>query len=214
VAVIVAVNWWDPQSRHGDGETETAAQNDQREAVTNDATARSPALRLFESLETVRGLWEQAIRDVAEYQDRRWWGGDIPAYPSCVLTATGDELCPTVSKAQFSPPPPVPEDVTTHLRTGVTDPEREPAFAADLDECLPTLGRRPGSGSSYMGMGRVRGGPRHHTRGRRNSMKLCTTFACGFSVSPRTSSWCGVTAFELDRGLETCLHLQHLTQKY
>ena len=102
---------------------------------------------------------------------------------------------PRCRRRQLSPPPPVREDVTTHLRTGVTDPEREPAFAADIDECLPTLWRRPGSGSSYMGMGRVRGGPRHHTRGRRcgrrNSMKICTTFACGFSVSPRTSSWCG-----------------------
>ena len=102
--------------------------------MTNDATALSPTLRLLEYLETVRGLWEQPVRDVAEYQDRRWWGGDIPAHPSCVLTATGDEPWPTVSKAQIPPAPPVPEDVAAHLRTGVTDPEREPAFAADFDD--------------------------------------------------------------------------------
>ena len=110
--------------------------------------------------------------------------------------------------------PQLPEQVLRRRLAG----REQPAGGAGgaVDECLPTLWRRPGSGSSYMDMGSVRGGPRHHTPGcgRRNSMKPCTTFACGFSVSPRTSSWCGVTAFELDRGLETCLHLQHLAQKY
>ena len=51
-----------------------------------------------------------------------------------MLTATGDEPWLTVSKAQIPPAPPVPEDVAAHLRTGVTDPEREPAFAADFDD--------------------------------------------------------------------------------
>ena len=93
---------------------------------------RPRAVRLLEYLEAVRGLREQPVRDVAEYQDRRWWAGDIPAHPSCVLTATGDEPWLMVSKAQIPPAPPVPEDVVPHLQTGVTDPEREPAFAADL----------------------------------------------------------------------------------
>ena len=97
-------------------------------------TIRPRAVRLLEYLEAVRGLREQPVRDVAEYQDRRWWAGDIPAHPSCVLTATGDEPWLTVSKAQIPPAPPVPEDVAAHLRTGVTDPEREPAFAADFDD--------------------------------------------------------------------------------
>ena len=97
-------------------------------------TIRPRAVRLLEYLEAVRGLREQPVRDVAEYQDRRWWAGEIPAHPSCVLTATGDEPWLTVSKAQIPPAPPVPEDVAAHLRTGVTDPEREPAFAADFDD--------------------------------------------------------------------------------
>lgn len=39
-----------------------------------------------------------------------------------------------VSKAQIPSAPPVPEDVAAHLRTGVTDTGREPAFAADFDD--------------------------------------------------------------------------------
>ena len=102
--------------------------------MTTDVTVRPRAVRLLEYLEAVRGLREQPVRDVAEYQDRRWWAGDLPAHPSCVLTATGDEPWLTVSKAQVPPAPPVPEDVAAHLRTGVTDPEREPAFSADFDD--------------------------------------------------------------------------------
>ena len=115
----MTANWWGSQFRPGDGD---------------DETIRSRALRLLEYLEAVRGLREQPIRDVAEYQDRRWWAEDIPAHPSCVLTATGDEPWLRVSKAQVPPPPPVPEDVAVHLRSGVTDPETEPAFAADFDD--------------------------------------------------------------------------------
>lgn len=37
-------------------------------------------------------------------------------------------------------------------------------MAAGFDECLPTLKRRPGSRSSHMGMWRVRGRLRRHTR--------------------------------------------------
>ena len=33
-----------------------------------------------------------------------------------------------------SPPPPLPLDVAGHLWTGLTDPEREPAFGADFDD--------------------------------------------------------------------------------
>ena len=99
-----------------------------------DMTIRPRAVRLLEYLEAVRSLREQPVRDVVEYQDRRWWAGDIPAHPSCVLTATGDEPWLMVPKAAIPPAPPVPAEVAAHLRTGVTDPEREPAFAADLDD--------------------------------------------------------------------------------
>ena len=80
------------------------------------------------------GLREQPVRDVAEYQDRRWWAGDIPAHPSCVLTATGAEPWLTVSKAQVPPGSGEPDDIAAHLRTGVTDPADEPAFGADFDD--------------------------------------------------------------------------------
>jgi very-short-patch-repair endonuclease len=111
-----------------------ASQRDRRDAVTTDVTIRSRAVRLLEYLEAVHGLREQPVRDVVDYKDRCWWAGDIPAHPSCVITATGDEPWMTVSKAQLPSAPPVPEDVAVHLRTGVTDPEREPAFAVDFDE--------------------------------------------------------------------------------
>ena len=97
-------------------------------------TIRPRAVRLLEYLEAVRGLREQPVRDVAEYQDRRWWAGDIPAHPSCVVTATGAEPWLTVSKARVPPPPPVPADIEAHLGTGVTDPEREPDFRAGFDD--------------------------------------------------------------------------------
>ena len=80
---------------------------------------------------------EQPVRDVAEYQDRRWWASEIPAHPSCRLTAaTGDEAWLTVSKAHIPPAPPVPHDIAAYLRTGVTDPEREPAFDPDFDDAF------------------------------------------------------------------------------
>ncbi len=102
--------------------------------MTSDPTIRPRAIRLLEYLEAIRGLREQPVRDVAEYQDRRWWAGDVPAHSSCVLTATGAEPWLTVSKAQVPPAPPAPEEVARQLRTGVTDPGQEPAFAAEFDD--------------------------------------------------------------------------------
>jgi very-short-patch-repair endonuclease len=99
-----------------------------------DGTIRSRAVRLLEYLEAVHSMREQPVRDIADYQDQCWWAGDIPTDSSCVLTATGDEAWLTVSKALVPPAPPVPEDVAIYLRTAVTDPKREPAFAADFDE--------------------------------------------------------------------------------
>jgi very-short-patch-repair endonuclease len=118
---------------HRDDEPAATTQDDRWDAVTEDMTIQSRAVRLLEYLEAVRGLREQPVRDIAEYQDRRWWAEDIPAHPSCALTATGDEPWLTVSKAQIPPAPPVPEYVAAHLRTAITDPEREPAFDADFD---------------------------------------------------------------------------------
>src|ERR1700684_3164398 len=102
-------------------------------AVTPDVTIRPRAVRLLEYLEAVRGLREQPVRDIADYQDRRWWAGDIPTHPSCVLTAAGAEPWLMVSKAPVPPAPPVPQDVGPYLRTGGTDPEQDPAFADDFD---------------------------------------------------------------------------------
>ena len=71
--------------------------------LTTDVTIRSRAVRLLEYLEAVHGMREQPVRDIADYQDRCWWAGDIPTHPSCVLTATGDEPWLTVSKAPGPP---------------------------------------------------------------------------------------------------------------
>jgi hypothetical protein len=109
-------------------------QHYQPNAASNDTGIRPRAVRLLEYLEAVRGLREQPVRDVAEYQDRRWWAGDIPAHSSCVLTATGTEPWLVVSKAQIPPVPPVPEAVIPHLQAEVTNPEREPAFAITFDD--------------------------------------------------------------------------------
>jgi hypothetical protein len=64
-----------------------------------DPTVLPRAIRLVEYLEAVRDLREQPVRDVAEYRDRRWWAGDIPAHPACVVTPTGEEPWLRVSKA-------------------------------------------------------------------------------------------------------------------
>jgi very-short-patch-repair endonuclease len=103
-------------------------------AVTSDVTIRPRAVRLLEYLEAVRGLREEPARDVAEYQDRRWWAGDIPDHPACVLTATGAEPWLTVSKAEVPPAPAVPDEIAAHLRSGVPDPDREPAFGDGFDD--------------------------------------------------------------------------------
>ena len=55
-------------------------------------------------------------------------GRGISAPFSGVLTAMVAELRLTVSKAQVPPPPPVPAEIEAQLRTGATDPEREPGF--------------------------------------------------------------------------------------
>lgn len=99
-----------------------------------DPTVRPRAVRLVEYLEAVRGLREQPIRDVAEYREKRWWAGDIPAHSACVVTATGEEPWLRVSKATVPPPPPVPGEVAEYLQTRATEPDREPAFAADFRE--------------------------------------------------------------------------------
>ena len=119
---LVTASGWDTRSEQRDG------------GESERAVIRSRAVRLLEYLEAVRGLREQPVRDVAEYQDRRWWAWELPAHPSCVLTATGDEPWLTVSKAQIPPAPPVPDDIAAYLRTGVTDPEVEPAFGSDFDD--------------------------------------------------------------------------------
>ena len=120
------------------------------------AVIRSRAVRLLEYLEAVRGLREQPVRDVAEYQDRRWWAWELPAHPSCVLTATGDEPWLTVSKAQIPPAPPVPDDIAAYLRTGVTDPEVEPAFGPDFDDVF--AGDPEEAGTAPAPAARLRGG--------------------------------------------------------
>ena len=109
---FVSVGGWATRfDGHGDEESERAV-------------IRSRAVRLLEYLEAVRGLREQPVRDVAEYQDRRWWAGEHSRSPVVRAHRDGDEPWLTVSKAQIPPAPPVPEDVAAHLRTGVTDPER------------------------------------------------------------------------------------------
>jgi len=105
--------------------------------MQTDPTVRPRAIRLVEYLEAVRGLREQPIRDVAEYRDRRWWAGDIPAHPACVVTSTGEEPWLRVSKARVTTPPEVPEAIAPYLVDDVTNPEREPAFGADFDEAFP-----------------------------------------------------------------------------
>ena len=101
--------------------------------MTKDMTIQQRAVRLLEYLEAGRGLREQPVRDIAEYADRRWWAGDIPAHSSCVLPAAGDGPWLAVGKTHVRPAPRVPKDVAAHLRTGITDPEREPAFGTDFD---------------------------------------------------------------------------------
>ena len=99
-----------------------------------DPTVRPRAIRLVEYLEALRGLRELPIRDIAEYRDRRWWAGDIPAHPACVVTPTGEEPWLKVSKASVPPVPEAPTEIRLYLVTDVSNPDREPAFAPDFDE--------------------------------------------------------------------------------
>ena len=89
--LLVAATGWGTSFPDGDGWFGRATQQHQRDGVTADVVIRSRAARLLEYLEAVHGMREQPVRDIAEYQDRCWWAGDIPADPSCVLTATRDE---------------------------------------------------------------------------------------------------------------------------
>ncbi|HEY0933172.1 MAG TPA: AAA domain-containing protein, partial [Trebonia sp.] len=101
-----------------------------------DPTVRPRAIRLVEYLEALRGLREQPIRDLADYRDRRWWAGDIPVHPACVVSPAGDEPWLRVSKAQVPAPPEVPELLAPYLESDVLNPERTPAFAPGFEQTL------------------------------------------------------------------------------
>src|ERR1035438_7287757 len=89
-------------------------------------TIRPRAIRLLHYLEAVRHLREQPVRDIGEYQDRRWRVGDIPAHSPCVLTSTGGKPRLMASNRQIPLAPPLPKGVAVHLRAGITEPTREP----------------------------------------------------------------------------------------
>ena len=115
--------------------------HDLRPAVSSihpsaDISLRLRVIRLFEYLQAVRALREQPVRDIAAYQDRRWWAGDIPSHPACVVTATGEEPWLSVSKASVPQVPPPPAALVPHLQSPLTDPERDPTLVIDLDARL------------------------------------------------------------------------------
>ena len=104
--------------------------------MTTDDSLRARTIRLFEYLQAVRALREQPVRDIVDYQDRRWWAGDIPAHRTCVVTASGEEPWLTVSKATLPPIPDPPVEVQPYLAFPPNDPGRDPALVTDLDEML------------------------------------------------------------------------------
>jgi very-short-patch-repair endonuclease len=101
-----------------------------------DLAVRSRAVSLLRYLDGVRQLKEAPARDIAEYNDKRWWAGDIPDHPSCVVTQSGEGPWLRVAKAQVPPPPPVPEKIVPYLVTRVNDPAQEPTFAPDFDQAI------------------------------------------------------------------------------
>lgn len=104
--------------------------------MTTDDTLRPRAIRLFEYLQAVRALREQPVRDIADYQDRRWWAADIPSHPSCAITPSGEEPWLSVSKATVPGMPAVPADLAPYLTGPPTDPQREPSLVDDLEDRL------------------------------------------------------------------------------
>jgi len=110
--------------------------------TVTDLTMLPRTVRLLEYLEAVRDLREQPVRDIAEYRDKRWWAGDIPGHPACVVTtgaatAAGGEPWLRVSKAHVEPAPSVPDEILKYAGNGAGDPFTEPAFADDFDETFP-----------------------------------------------------------------------------
>ena len=101
-----------------------------------DDVLRSRTIRLLEYLQAVRSLREQPVRDIAEYQERRWWAGDVPAHRACAITKDGGEPWLTVSKATIPAPPQISADVEPYLAVAVNDPQREPSLVPDLDDQL------------------------------------------------------------------------------
>ncbi|HEX3960212.1 MAG TPA: AAA domain-containing protein, partial [Trebonia sp.] len=99
-----------------------------------DVTVRPRAVHLLEYLAAVRSIREQPVRDVAQYQDKRWWAADIPEHPACVVTATGEGPWLRVAKASVPAMPVVPADIAPYLVTDAADPRQEPAFSPDFAE--------------------------------------------------------------------------------
>ncbi|GIU88473.1 MAG: hypothetical protein KatS3mg009_2988 [Acidimicrobiia bacterium] len=92
--------------------------------------------RLFDYLQEVRSLRERPIRDIAEYNDRLWWAGDLPSHKACRVSPDGTEPWLTVSKATVPPQPPLPSELIEFVEGPISDPAREPRLVEDLAERL------------------------------------------------------------------------------
>lgn len=99
-----------------------------------DTDLRSRTVHLFEYLQAVRALRERPIRDVADYQDKRWLAADLPEHPAVVVSADGDVPWLQVAKAELPEPPAAHPDLAAHLADGVKNPSSEPRLVADLEE--------------------------------------------------------------------------------
>lgn len=99
-------------------------------------TLRLRTQRLFEYLQAVRALREQPIRDIAKYQDRRWWEGELPQHPACRITIDGQDPWLVVSKVEVPPAPPPDDGIAQFVGSSVSDPSEEPGLIDNLSDLL------------------------------------------------------------------------------
>ncbi|MGQ0744526.1 MAG: AAA domain-containing protein [Acidimicrobiales bacterium] len=121
----------------GHGTVGAEAVASERDLLEAEGGLRPRAIRLFEYLHAVHSSGKPTIRDIADYQDKRWWASAVPDHPSCVVTKTGQEPWLHVSKATVPPPPALPDHlVVEHLEVGITDPAHEPSLRTNSFERL------------------------------------------------------------------------------
>lgn len=97
---------------------------------------RDRAIRFFDYLRAQHTLRDSPVRDIALYNDRRWWEADFPAHSACRVHPGADGVWLQVSKVPIPVPPNPPAKLDSVLDRHFGDPSVPPGFVDGFVERL------------------------------------------------------------------------------